>query len=486
MINRTLFSLLIAFTVSAVPVRAVVDPTSANNNRIGIHIFNPDEIFDAAKLVNSSGGDWGYVTVPIRSDERDFSKWYAFFQNTRKLHVIPIVRLLTYVDGDKWVAPNSYDLVDWANFLNGMPWPVKNRYIILYNEPNHSQEWGGQVSPHEYATLLMEARRIFKDRSDDFFLLSAGLDMSVPQSATSYDALRFYREMSQLQPEWYQAIDGLSVHAYPNPAFSASPYTTNRFGIRSYQYEVNLLTSLGYAPKPIFITETGSKWESGFYKAAITEVWNDPHIVAITPFVLFAGSGDFAGFSLLDPAHQPRPAYREIFEIPKIAGSPLLNHSFDPLNPTLPSLISTTPLPKSPTQTFWDRLSRLVNPPDPTVVVAGSTIIKVDIADTPAKQARGLSYRTSLASDRGMLFIFPRPGPQRFWMNEMNFALDFIWIRDGKVVEVHENIQPPSQTGGKPVFIVPVEHADSVVEVNAGFIKTHGIKVGDSVMVNSR
>ena len=51
---------------------------SVPNNRVGVHILDPNEINDAAKLINSSGGDWGYVTIPIRSNDRDRDKWLKF------------------------------------------------------------------------------------------------------------------------------------------------------------------------------------------------------------------------------------------------------------------------------------------------------------------------------------------------------------------------------------------------------------------------
>ena len=134
------------FSVCLSPASAIVSPLSVPNNRIGVHILDPNEIFDAAKLVNSGGGDWGYVTIPIRSDDRDLAKWTQFMQAAGRLHLIPIIRLITYHSSGQWVAPTAYDLVDFSNFLNGLPWPVKNRYIVLFNEPNHAKEWGGTVS----------------------------------------------------------------------------------------------------------------------------------------------------------------------------------------------------------------------------------------------------------------------------------------------------------------------------------------------------
>ncbi|MBU4141500.1 DUF192 domain-containing protein, partial [Patescibacteria group bacterium] len=58
----------------------------------------------------------------------------------------------------------------------------------------------------------------------------------------------------------------------------------------------------------------------------------------------------------------------------------------------------------------------------------GGKIIKVEIADMPEKQAKGLSGRKFLAENHGMLFVFTSPDHYSFWMKDMNFSLDFIWI----------------------------------------------------------
>lgn len=419
------------------------------------------------------------MTVPIRSDDRDYAKWYTFFENARKLHIIPIIRLATFVDGPTWVAPTVYDLVDFANFLNSLPWPTKNRYVILFNEPNHAAEWGGRVSPLEYSAMLLEAKAIFKDRSGDFFLLSAGLDMSAPQTATSGDALTFYRQMSRYHPDWSGAVDGLSVHAYPNPAFSASPYTTNRFGIRSFEYELSLLKAEGVSNKPLFITETGTKWDGGFYLPALTEIWTSSQIVAVTPFVLFAGAGDFLPFSLLDTARNPKANYRELHELGKTAGSPLLSPYFSSPPLSASASFPDNALPTSPRRTFLDTFKSILTPAKKPFLQINDLVVAVEISDTPAKVRQGLSGRASLPPLSGMLFVFPKIASQSFWMKDMKFPLDFVWIREGKVVELTQNVPPPSQTFGLPRVINPKETVNQVLEVPAGFIQEHGITVGD-------
>ena len=177
--------LLLLLALSVGVVRAY-DPASVPNNRVGVHILDPNEINDAAKLINSSGGDWGYVTIPIRSNDRDRDKWLKFFQNARRLHVIPIIRLATYPNSDVWVEPNSADLIDFANFLNDMPWPTNNRYLILFNEPNHANEWGGNLNPYNYATLFNRCSPHIQGSLIRFFSHFSGTGHVFPQFVHIY------------------------------------------------------------------------------------------------------------------------------------------------------------------------------------------------------------------------------------------------------------------------------------------------------------
>lgn len=103
--------------------------------------------------------------------------------------------------------------------------------------------------------------------------------------------------------------------------------------------------------------------------------------------------------------------------------------------------------------------------------------IKVEIADTPAKQAQGLSGRESLAEDAGMFFIFSEPARQNFWMKEMKFPIDIIWISGDRVAGFVEDAQvsPPLTIYSSP------ENVDKVLEINAGLVKEWGIKVGDFI-----
>src|SRR3989344_7098066 len=100
-------------------------------------------------------------------------------------------------------------------------------------------------------------------------------------------------------------------------------------------------------------------------------------------------------------------------------------------------------------------------------LTVGSASIKVEIADTDAKRSHGLSDRQSLSENTGMLFIFPQSGIYPFWMKDMHFPLDFIWISQKKVVDVAENVPNPKNPGDHLPLYSSREPIDMVLEVNA-------------------
>lgn len=116
-------------------------------------------------------------------------------------------------------------------------------------------------------------------------------------------------------------------------------------------------------------------------------------------------------------------------------------------------------------------------------VKINDTVINIEIADTQSKRSKGLGGRASLASSSGMLFVFEKPDKYPFWMKGLNFPLDFIWIKSSEVADILENIQPPAP--GVPDSSLQIytsnTEVDKVLEVAGGFVKAHGIKVGDKI-----
>lgn len=110
-----------------------------------------------------------------------------------------------------------------------------------------------------------------------------------------------------------------------------------------------------------------------------------------------------------------------------------------------------------------------------THVKAGEVFIEVESVVDSVAQARGLSGRESLGENKGMLFIFPESGLYPFWMKDMKFPIDIIWISEfGKVVHIKKNALPTSY----PDLFVSEDLAKYVLEVPNGFTDKHDIKVG--------
>jgi hypothetical protein len=102
------------------------------------------------------------------------------------------------------------------------------------------------------------------------------------------------------------------------------------------------------------------------------------------------------------------------------------------------------------------------------------TVVQAEVVFTPEKLALGLGGRQSLAPGSGMLFIMPMQEVQEFWMQGMLFAIDIIWLAQGRIIGFHHSLSP--QDPG--TFKSPAP-ADMVLEVPAGFVKASGLKVGD-------
>lgn len=119
------------------------------------------------------------------------------------------------------------------------------------------------------------------------------------------------------------------------------------------------------------------------------------------------------------------------------------------------------------------------------VAVINGVKINIEIADTPEKRSKGLGGRQFLASDSGMLFVFPKDDKYRFWMKGLSFPLDLIWFNDKKIVDIMKNVPPPAsgqEDKDLPIYI-PNEPADMVLEVNGGFSDAFGIKIGDIIEI---
>ncbi len=103
--------------------------------------------------------------------------------------------------------------------------------------------------------------------------------------------------------------------------------------------------------------------------------------------------------------------------------------------------------------------------------------LSVEIADELSEQVIGLSFRDALAPDHGMLFVYPQKDQRLFWMKDMKFAIDIVWIADGTVVGIDANVQPPSNANETPKIYPSPTAVDEALEVPAGYMQAHSLTV---------
>ncbi len=114
----------------------------------------------------------------------------------------------------------------------------------------------------------------------------------------------------------------------------------------------------------------------------------------------------------------------------------------------------------------------------PAVVIRDITV-PVEVMRTAEEKRQGLSGRMSLEANSGMLFLYDAPGYYAFWMPDMHFDIDILWLREGKIVDLRTQV--PHDPGTPLPTYRPRAPADSVLEVNAGFSASHGWSIGDPV-----
>lgn len=118
-----------------------------------------------------------------------------------------------------------------------------------------------------------------------------------------------------------------------------------------------------------------------------------------------------------------------------------------------------------------------------TAKINGKTY-QLILAKTSAEKIKGLSGRTSLDKNAGMLFIFATSDKYAFWMNNMKFPIDIIWINNNKIVDFVENAPAPSagQNASMLPIYKPSDLANYVLEVNAHEVTSLKMKKGDTVV----
>ncbi len=112
------------------------------------------------------------------------------------------------------------------------------------------------------------------------------------------------------------------------------------------------------------------------------------------------------------------------------------------------------------------------------VLPNGTQKIEAELAITQTEQTKGLSERSTLAPDHGMLFVFPSSAIYTFWMKNTLIPLDIIWLENKKIVEI-TTLQ--SEIGSTIPTHTPSHKADTVLEINANLAKSLNLNVGSQL-----
>ncbi|MBI2036305.1 DUF192 domain-containing protein [Candidatus Microgenomates bacterium] len=121
------------------------------------------------------------------------------------------------------------------------------------------------------------------------------------------------------------------------------------------------------------------------------------------------------------------------------------------------------------------------NKPKQTTVTIRNQTFLLEVADNDNRRAKGLSKRDSINNQEGMLFIFDTAGFYSFWMKEMKFPIDILFIKDNKIVTIYQSV--PNPKNGTALTDLPLykprEAANYVLEINAGLSQKYGFEEGD-------
>lgn len=139
---------------------------------------------------------------------------------------------------------------------------------------------------------------------------------------------------------------------------------------------------------------------------------------------------------------------------------------------------------KDPIQNIQETKNNLdakTNNKETTLLKIGNNKFNLFLAQSDEEKRIGLSKRKSMPKDYGMLFSYQTKSIRPFWMKDMEFSLDFLWIDENKIIQIDENISidnlPPPQD------IKTTKPINKVIELNAGTCKEFGIKVGDNIEI---
>lgn len=362
--NKRIGALLIFGALLAALIASALFPSELNTGKMGVHLMLDDgrNVWDRSvwrdHLAHAAQvGD--YVTQLVRSSNLDVEQWQYFMGLCEEFELKPILRLATTfnLENDWWEAPTpdpngGYASLaqQYAAFIAALDWPDgAPHYVIIGNEPNHGDEWGGRPDPAAYARFLIDTAAAIHAADPQAVVLNGALDWYTPHTGSQpftdgqyyMDAETFMDEMFLAEPGVFEVIDVWASHAYAmtppweqthavdlindaaNPNRTEPPrYVYNR-GVNSYMWEFYKLSTLGFERElPIMITETGWRHDTytpeqvaqftdlayqgnyrrypGLPEVGWTPWLNDNRVIAVTPFALNGHPSEWEQFNWVE------------------------------------------------------------------------------------------------------------------------------------------------------------------------------------------
>jgi len=312
-IQRLLLLIALIFSAALLTAR----PVSAAS-KFGMHVLRPEEFEQTDKLFAELRKDSDtklYITVPfVLDDISQEDRWQKAFDYAREHNIVPIVRIGTRFDTEKnaWKIPERKDILDISRALNSLNWPQDERYVILFNEPNHAAEWGGTLDPESFAEMTEFGLDWFNTDGRNYKVLPAAMDLAAPNGSFTLEAFGYWNKALEARPEILNKIAAWNSHSYPNPGFVAAPQRDAKNGMNGYEHELAFLDKHTERDLAVFITETGWKNDrftrrtlENYYNYTVKNIWSDEKVVAVTPFLLAGAPGPFGGFSFIDETGKP-------------------------------------------------------------------------------------------------------------------------------------------------------------------------------------
>src|SRR5688572_4248277 len=204
---KRLIPFMSALLVAALAILSVMSsgprPAAAQGaNKLGVHLLLDDgrnqwpvEVWrEHLGYARYAVGDWGYVTELVRGDDLDPARWQIFMDLCAEFHLTPILRFATTYDLSArwWNAPAAdadgmyrTETARYAAFVGGLRWPTGEHYVIVGNEPNHGDEWGGRPDPAGYARFLIDMADVIRAVDPSARILNAGLDPFTPHTGSA-------------------------------------------------------------------------------------------------------------------------------------------------------------------------------------------------------------------------------------------------------------------------------------------------------------